>query len=132
MQSLSGNLTPVAEVLVAVMVGVPDQENLAGHLSTTERNKKKPYSDLATDIAPEPGLVSETATGEELYRVGLAYSEGVDCEQDLIAAHKWFNLAVLKGYDDAKVCRQEMADLLDKEDIKSALAAARAWLQLAN
>ena len=117
---------------MAVIVGVPDQENLAGHLSTTERNKKMPYSDLATDIAPETGLVSETATGEELYRVGLAYSEGVDCEQDLIAAHKWFTLAVLKGYDDAKVCRLEMADLLDKEDIKSALAAARAWLQLAN
>ncbi|MEL7284707.1 MAG: hypothetical protein AAGJ68_09350 [Pseudomonadota bacterium] len=91
-----------------------------------------PYSDLATDIAPETGLDSQTATGEELYRVGLAYSEGVDCEQDLIAAHKWFNLAVLKGCDDAKICRQEMADLLDKEDIKSALAAARAWLQLAN
>lgn len=91
-----------------------------------------PYSDLAIDIAPETGLNASTATGEELYRVGLAYSEGVDCEQDLIAAHKWFNLSVLKGHDDAKVCRQEMADLLDKEDIKSALAAARAWLQLAH
>lgn len=91
-----------------------------------------PYSDLAIDIAPETGLNSETATGEELYRVGLAYSEGVDCDQDLIAAHKWFNLAVLKGFDDAKVCRQEMADMLCKDEIKSALAAARAWLKLAN
>lgn len=91
-----------------------------------------PYSDMATDIAPETGLDAKTATGEELHRVGLAYSAGVDCEQDLIAAHKWFNLAVLKGYEDAKICRQEMADLLCKEDIKSALSAARAWLQLAN
>ena len=91
-----------------------------------------PYSDMATDIAPETGLEAATATGKELYRVGLAYSEGVDCEQDLIAAHKWFNLAVLKGCDDAKICRQEMADMLAKEDIKSALAAARAWVQLAN
>ena len=91
-----------------------------------------PYSDLAIDIAPETGLNCETATGEELYRVGLAYSEGVDCEQDLIAAHKWFNLAVLKGFDDAIVCRQEMADMLCKDEIKSAVAAARAWLKLAN
>ncbi|MEM9939570.1 MAG: hypothetical protein AAF768_12025 [Pseudomonadota bacterium] len=90
------------------------------------------YSDMAEGVEPEFGLVADVATGEELYRVGLAYSEGVDCEQDLIAAHKWFNLAVLKGHDDAKVCREEMADMLDKEDIKSALAAARAWLQLAN
>lgn len=114
------------------MVGVSDQKNLAEHLTKCERNENMPYSDLAIDIAPETGLNSTTATGEELYRVGLAYSEGVDCEQDLIAAHKWFNLAVLKGYDDAKICRQEMADLLEKDDIKSALAAARAWLQLAN
>ncbi len=90
------------------------------------------YSDMAADIAPETGLVAETATGEELYRVGLAYAEGVNCDQDRIAAHKWFNLAVLKGSDDAKICREEMADLLDKEDIKSALSAARAWLKLAN
>ena len=114
------------------MVGVSDQKNLAERLTKCERNENMPYSDLAIDIAPETGLNSTTATGEELYRVGLAYSEGVDCEQDLIAAHKWFNLAVLKGYDDAKICRQEMADLLEKDDIKSALAAARAWLQLAN
>ena len=91
-----------------------------------------PYSDMAADVAPEFGLEAETATGEELYRVGLAYSEGVDCEQDLIAAHKWFNLAVMKGSEEAKTCRTEMADMLDKEDINSALQAARAWLQLAN
>ena len=90
------------------------------------------YSDMAVDVAPEFGLVADTATGEELYRVGLAYSEGLDCEQDRIEAHKWFNLAVMKGSDDAKICREEMAELLGKDDIKSALSAARAWLQLAN
>lgn len=90
------------------------------------------YSDMTAEIAPEFGLVAETATGDELYKVGLSYSEGVGAEQDLIAAHKWFNLAVMKGSDEAKICREEIADMLDKEDIKSALAAARAWLQLAN
>lgn len=90
------------------------------------------YSDIQTEIAPETGLSAETATGDELYRVGLAYAEGVDCEQDLVAAHKWFNLAVLKGHEDAKICREEMAEMLEKEDIKAALSAARAWLQLVN
>ena len=90
------------------------------------------YSDMAVDVAPEFGLVADTASGDELYRVGIAYSEGVDCVQDRVEAHKWFNLAVMKGSDEAKLCREEMADLLDKEDIKSALKAARAWLQLAN
>ena len=90
------------------------------------------YSDMSAQIAPEFGLCAKTATGEDLHKIGLAYAEGVECERDLIAAHKWFNLAALKGCDDAKICREEMADLLDKEDIKSALRAARAWLMLAN
>ena len=90
------------------------------------------YSDMSVDVAPEFGLVADTATGDELYRVGLAYSEGVGADQNLIEAHKWFNLAVMKGSDEAKLCRAEIADMLGKEDIKSALSAARAWLQLAN
>ncbi len=90
------------------------------------------YSDMSAEIAPEFGLVADTATGQELYRVGLAYSEGVGADQDLIEAHKWFNLAVMKGSDEAKICRSEIADLLAKDDIKSALVAARAWLKLAN
>ena len=90
------------------------------------------YSDMSAQIAPEYGLNAAIASGDELYKVGLAYSEGVGAEQDLIAAHKWFNLAVMKGSEEAKICREEIADMLDKDDIKSALAAARAWLQLAN
>ncbi|MEM6262247.1 MAG: hypothetical protein AAGI38_07055, partial [Bacteroidota bacterium] len=71
---------------------------------------------MATDIAPEFGLDAQTATAEELHHIGLAYAEGVDCEQDRVAAHKWFNLAALKGSEDAKICRDEMTDLLDQED----------------
>ncbi|MEL6829965.1 MAG: hypothetical protein AAFO63_07490 [Pseudomonadota bacterium] len=91
-----------------------------------------PYSDSAIELAPETGLAAATATGAELYRVGLAYSEGVGVERDLVAAHKWFNLAVMKGSDDAKMLRGEIADMLEQDDIKSALQAARAWLKLAN
>ena len=90
------------------------------------------YADLAAEVAPEFGLSVDVATGEDLYRIGLLYAEGVECERDLIAAHKWFNLAALKGSEDAKICRQEMADMLCCEEIKSALQAARDWLKLAN
>jgi len=91
-----------------------------------------PYSDAAIELAPETGLAAANATGEDLYRVGLAYSEGVGVERDLIAAHKWFNLAAMKGSQDAKIVRAEIAEMLEKDDIKSALQAARAWLKLAN
>jgi len=86
------------------------------------------------DLSTEEALVRADTeqTGESLYDLGILYSTGQGVEMDYVQAHKWFNLAVLKGHDDAKICREEMADMLDKEDIKSALAAARAWLQLAN
>ena len=90
------------------------------------------FADLSAEVAPEYGLSVDTATGEELYRIGLLYAEGVECERDLVAAHKWFNLAAMKGSEDAKICRQEMADMLCRDEIKSALQAARDWLKLAH
>lgn len=90
-----------------------------------------PYSDMAVDVAPETGI-GANATGEELCRVGLAYSTGVGVDADMIAAHKWFNLAVLKGSEEAKEYRQQMADMLSSEEIKRALKSARDWLNLMN
>ena len=42
-----------------------------------------------------------TLLPEELYRIGLIYSEGMDVAVDLVAAHKWFNLAATRGHRDA-------------------------------
>jgi TPR repeat protein len=91
-----------------------------------------PYSDLVLDVAPETGINCQNATGDELYRVGLAYSTGVGVDADMVAAHKWFNLAVLKGSEEAKEYRQQMADVLSSEEIKQALKSARDWLILMN
>ena len=90
-----------------------------------------PYSEMALDVAPETGL-SSAATAEDLCKVGLAYSTGVGVDADMVAAHKWFNLAVLKGSDEAKEYRQQMAELLSSEEINQALKSARDWLRLAN
>lgn len=90
-----------------------------------------PYSDMMQDVAPETGITS-TATGDDLYQVGLAYSTGVGVDADMVAAHKWFNLAVLKGSEEAKEYRQQMADLLSSDEIKQALKSARHWLNLMN
>ena len=87
------------------------------------------YSDMSVDVAPELGLVADTATGDELYRVGLAYSEGVDCEQDLVAAHKWFNLAALRGSEEAKFFRMELARDMSRREVILAQRKAREWLK---
>ena len=49
---------------------------------------------------------------------------------DLIAAHKWFNLAALRGSDEAKIQRAEMADMMSTDEVKQALQSAREWLKL--
>ncbi|MEQ9315641.1 MAG: hypothetical protein RLN72_07300 [Henriciella sp.] len=90
-----------------------------------------PYSDMAIDVAPETGLTKD-ASGDDLCRVGLAYSEGLGVDSDMVQAHKWFNLAVLKGSEAAKEYRAQMADMLSSEEIKVALKSARDWLKLAN
>ena len=46
---------------------------------------------------------------EALYELGVAYSAGrKGVEIDLIEAHKWFNLAALKGDDRAAEDRREV------------------------
>ena len=47
---------------------------------------------------------------------------------DLVAAHKWFNLAALKGRKDAVTLRQEVAGQMSEADISAAQREARAWV----
>lgn len=88
-----------------------------------------PYSDMPL---PPGALLGADACPEEFYQAGLACAAGIDADTDLIAAHKWFNLAAAKGHEEAKVQRKEMAELLTSEEVKMALSAARDWLKLAN
>lgn len=88
-----------------------------------------PYSDMPL---PPGALLGVDAAADELYQAGLACAAGIDTDIDLIAAHKWFNLAASKGHEDAKIQRQEMAELLTSEEVKVALSAARDWLKLAH
>src|SRR5258708_38270998 len=50
---------------------------------------------------------SEARSGrpDALYSLGLAYSTGQGVGVDYIAAHKWFNLAAMKGVDEARTWR---------------------------
>ena len=66
-----------------------------------------------------------------LYELGIAYSTGSGgAEVDLVAAHKWFNLAAVGGDPRAQECRAEIADEMTAREIVEAQKQARAWLQL--
>lgn len=65
---------------------------------------------------------------DPLFELGLQYSAGRDVEPDLVQAHKWFNLAALRGNAEAKRYRAEIAADLSKAEQATALKLAREWL----
>ncbi len=54
-------------------------------------------------------------------------SHGVPC--DLIEAHKWFNLAAVRGHEEAALCRAEISDDMTAREIAEAQRRAREWLR---
>lgn len=67
---------------------------------------------------------------DALYELGLMYCTGRDVDYDLVEAHKWFNLAALRGNDDAKRYRAEISREMTRREIASAQRRAREWLAL--
>ncbi|HEY0330704.1 MAG TPA: hypothetical protein VGC77_16595 [Rhodopseudomonas sp.] len=77
--------------------------------------------DHATPVAAE-------GNPEVLFELGLLYACGRSVGLDLVAAHKWFNLAALKGRVDAIALRREVAELMTESEIAQAQREARAWM----
>jgi hypothetical protein len=67
---------------------------------------------------------------DNLFQLGLMYCAGRDVRLDLVEAHKWFNLAALKGNAEAKRYRAEVAGELSKAEVARAQRLAREWLAL--
>lgn len=88
------------------------------------------YADIRIE-APETFL-TKNASANDLYRVALMYSEGSDVAVDLVSAHKFFNLAATRGHRDARICRQEMAEMMSQAEVLKAQRAARDWMKKAN
>jgi TPR repeat protein len=56
------------------------------------------------------------------------YCVGRDVDVDLVEAHKWFNLAALRGNEEAKRYRLEIARDMSKMEISRAQRLAREWV----
>jgi TPR repeat protein len=69
------------------------------------------------------------AAGDILLELGMMYSVGRDVPIDLVSAHKWFNLAAVKGNREAIRLRREIADQMSEVEIAAAQRAARGWLK---
>jgi len=75
---------------------------------------------------PLPG---PNSTGDELFRLGLLYSTGQGgAPLDFVSAHMLFNLAAMRGSEEAKAYRKELSREMDPADVAEAQRAARRWL----
>jgi len=72
--------------------------------------------------------VEAAANADVLFELAMLYASGRDGQVDLIAAHKWFNLAALKGRVDALQFRREVAESMSDDEIAKAQREARAWM----
>jgi uncharacterized protein len=81
---------------------------------------------LDSSVAP---LGEGPAAVDVLFELGMMYSVGRDVPVDLVAAHKWFNLAATKGNAEAIRLRREVADQMSDAEIAAAQRAARDWLR---
>ena len=72
---------------------------------------------------------SEPADAGGCFDYGMVYSAGAGVAIDLVEAHKWFNIAAMRGHSDAARLRREIAELMSDSEIGQAQRAARDWLK---
>ncbi len=67
---------------------------------------------------------------ETLCEMGLKCATGRGCSVDLVAAHKWLNIAAIKGSDRAAELRADLTASMSKMQLAEALRAAREWMTM--
>ena len=78
----------------------------------------------AADVA-----ATAPAAPEAYYALAMMYAGGRGAPVDLVAAHKWFNVAVARGCREAAARRAELAREMTREEIAAAQREARLWLE---
>jgi len=80
------------------------------------------------EIADIESAALGQANGDMFFELGMMYSTGRSVPTDLVSAHKWFNLAAMRGNREAIRLRLEIAAEMSETEIAAAQRAARDWL----
>ncbi len=83
---------------------------------------------LQMDLIDAVAAPAVELTAEAYYEMGLANACGRGAPVDLVAAHKWFNVALIKGCRAAAERRAELAGEMSADEIAAALREARAYV----
>ena len=77
----------------------------------------------------EAAALGANAGADVFFELGMMYSTGRSVPTDFVTAHKWFNIAAMRGNKEAVRHRREIATEMSDADIAAAQRAARDWLQ---
>ena len=75
-------------------------------------------------------LSPTTSTAETFLAMGMKYCIGHGVEADNVIAHKWFNIAAIKGSEKAKSYRLELAREMSASEVAEAQRQARSFLTI--
>tara|TARA_R110002126_G_scaffold44936_5_gene127727 strand:- start:319 stop:585 length:267 start_codon:yes stop_codon:yes gene_type:complete len=75
-------------------------------------------------------MMSGEVRADILCDMGLMYATGRDCPIDMVAAHKWLNIAAIKGSERAAALRTELTGNMSKSELAKALRQAREWMTM--
>jgi len=80
------------------------------------------------EIAEFDSAALGSNTGADAF-FALAMTYATSVPPDLVTAHKWFNIAAMRGSEEAARHRREIATEMSEAEIAAAQRAARDWLQ---
>ena len=79
-------------------------------------------------FALEMNVSPQTSSAEDFFELAMCYCLGRGVAQDNVVAHKWFNIAAMKGNKSALQYRCELACEMSPSQVAEALRQARAFL----
>ncbi len=71
---------------------------------------------------------SERGIRDSQFNLGILYARGLGVARDLAASYKWFALAATAGDADAAKKRDDIAQVLSKDDLARARLAVETWV----
>ncbi len=75
-------------------------------------------------------FAAQGGAADALFELGLMYCAGRDVPLDMVQAHKWFNLAAVRGNAEAKAYRLEISSEMTRAEVAEAQRQAREWMKL--
>jgi localization factor PodJL len=70
---------------------------------------------------------SDYGVKDSQFNLGVIYARGIGTTRDLIESYKWFAVAAAQGDSDAGTRRDEVAGMLQPDQLAKARATAQAW-----